>query len=448
MIKRSFVLVFTAFLAAGAVYAGGGKQASGSASLAGYNIIIGSDNRDWDANTWVPKSAYEEKLVAWRKQIQKDYNFTIKQQALGGQDGYSERLTASIMAGNPLAQIFYTFNETILPYYNQGLIYPLDTIPGVDFDATEPVNWNQDIRRFMTFPDGHTYGLTPGYGENRRNYGLVFNKRLLLEVGIDPESIYAMQRAGTWTWDALDEMLRKLTRDTDSDGKIDTWGMANGSLAFPYMASNGAGYISKDAKGNFIHTLNSPALLEAMARAQSLYSKGYVMQGGDGTMAFLNGFAAFRVAGEGDAEGMTTMKDDFGYVLFPRGPRATESTYRIVERDNIFVIPGIYSATEAEKIMRGFMLWMTPPPGTVSGEWKSEEYPKWRDAASVDDTIAAYRSGKYYMFQYERIIPGAHPGDFDQKIGDLSKTPAQIIEAVSQEWAAKIAEANRLLQKK
>jgi ABC-type glycerol-3-phosphate transport system substrate-binding protein len=444
MITKHFVLA-AVLIAAGTVlaYAGGGA-AAGRTQL-GDTIIIAHDYIEYDTNTYAPKSAYEEKVLAWRKQIQRENNVTIKQVNFG-MDSYTDNLLSSIMAGKPIAQVCYLYNESYPSYYNQGLLFPLDTIAGVDFNASTPVNWNQDIRRFWTFPDGHTYGFTPGYGEERRNIGLFFNKRILRDAGIDPESIYDMQKAGTWTWAALEEMLRKTTKDTDNDGKVDIYGLGNQNLASAHMAANGASYIDKDAKGNIISTLNSPALLEAMAQVQGLFNKGYIMRDGAANMAFKNGMTAFWAGYEGDLADLAGMKDDYGYALFPKGPRATD--YRVIERDSVYMIPGTYSAGDAEKIMRLYMLWIQAPPGAVPGEWKTQEYPKYQDARAVDETLAAFRSGKHFMFQYERIVPGMHPYDLEGKVGDLSKTPAQLLEAVSQDWSGKIAEVNRLLQKK
>jgi ABC-type glycerol-3-phosphate transport system substrate-binding protein len=51
---------------------------------------------------------------------------------------------------------------------------------------------------------------------------LFFNKRLFREAGLDPNLPYDMQKAGTWTWSAFIDVCKKLTRDTNNDGRMDT----------------------------------------------------------------------------------------------------------------------------------------------------------------------------------------------------------------------------------
>ena len=57
--------------------------------------------------------------------------------------------------------------------------------------------------------------------------GIYFNKRLLQEAGIDPESIYELQRNKEWTWDKFEELCQQVQKDTDNDGVIDQYAMTN-----------------------------------------------------------------------------------------------------------------------------------------------------------------------------------------------------------------------------
>lgn len=42
--------------------------------------------------------------------------------------------------------------------------------------------------------------------------GLYFNKRLLSEAGIEPQSIYDLQESGDWTWDKFEEICKQIAR--------------------------------------------------------------------------------------------------------------------------------------------------------------------------------------------------------------------------------------------
>ena len=77
-----------------------------------------------------------------------------------------------------------------------GCLYDLSSLDVFDFTQEK---WNKNSLELMTKGDAG-YGMLPIPSEPRD--GVWFNKRLLEEAGIDPESLYDMQRDGTWTWEA------------------------------------------------------------------------------------------------------------------------------------------------------------------------------------------------------------------------------------------------------
>jgi len=129
------------------------------------------------------------------------------------------------------------------------------------------------------------------------------------------------------------------------------------------------------------------------------------------------------------------MKDDWGMVLFPKGPRS--STYRVYTRDNLMVIPATYKPAEVEKIIWGVALWHTP----LDDNWKVGQYNYFRDSRAVDETMAYIFDPKMRMIKYYAYINGLERGDIAWNM--WGREPAQLIESVSQDWNAKIAEANK-----
>ena len=83
--------------------------------------------------------------------------------------------------------------------------------------------WNPVTNKFMTKADGKVYGVHVGKTEPRSC--LFFNKRVLEEAGIDWNTIYDMQADGTWTWEAWENIMAQVQRDTDNDGVIDIYGL-------------------------------------------------------------------------------------------------------------------------------------------------------------------------------------------------------------------------------
>ncbi len=105
--------------------------------------------------------------------------------------------------------------------------------------------------------DGKVYAL----GNNYQAMVLMWNKRLFAEAGLDP-------CRPPQTWDEFLDYAKKLTRDRDGDGRIDTWGFVpigkvdpGFQLRFtPALLSFGGTYLTPDYK---CAAINSPEAKEA-----------------------------------------------------------------------------------------------------------------------------------------------------------------------------------------
>jgi hypothetical protein len=157
--------------------------------------------------------------------------------------------------------------------------------------------------------------------------------------------------------------------------------------------------------------------------------------------AFHDGKAAMRVAGQYVSGDLQDMTDDWGFVLFPKGPRVTD--YKYSADENIYVIPSTVSPEDADKILYGLYLWLTPAPGNDAPDaWKAGQYNSYRDARAVDETIAMIRDPKYSLMAYNMLIPGLDTGNIAYNMWNEGADPAQIIESVSQNWNTTISKAN------
>jgi ABC-type glycerol-3-phosphate transport system substrate-binding protein len=261
-----------------------------------------------------------------------------------------------------------------------------------------------------------------------------------------------MQKNGTWTWAEFLNICKKLTRDINNDGKMDTYAMAadlSTEILDAIISSNGATYVDKDPQtGKFVNATNRPEFLEALQFAIRLKTEGVLKPRPDGSnwdwykSEFIDGRVAMRIdesyiANSASRE-LDRMKDDWGMVLFPKGPKSP--TYRVYSRDNLMVIPKTYSAAEVEKIIWAVALWYTPIP---NDDWKAGQYNYFRDPRAVDETLALVRDPKLAMIKYFTYINGLERGDIAWNMWYHEGEPAQLIESVSQEWNTKINEANR-----
>jgi ABC-type glycerol-3-phosphate transport system substrate-binding protein len=447
--RMGWMLLVLMALAAFPLWGGGGGQSG--AALKGMDITIGNWWADWDAATRKANSDAEERLIAYRTKIQKDYGFKIREKNISSWEQMAQIAATSTMTGKPAASVFVLQSNWAMMLYNQKLLYPVSDSKAIDLSAVKPVEWNQDVSKAFTF-DGKVYAFAVGYGTSQHANGVFFNKRLYEEAGLDPELPYDMQKAGTWTWNAFMDICKKLTRDINNDGIIDTYALTadlSTETLDAIVASNGANYVDKDASGKFVNASGRPEFLQALQYSLRLYNEGVLMPRPQDSNwdwykpMFQGGKVAMLVAQQYTAQELREMPDDWGFVLFPKGPNV--STYRYSSDENVFVIPSTYSPAEVDKILYAFQLWHTPIDDDPDA-WKDDQYSIYRDFRAVDETLAMIRDPKYGSMKYYVFIPGLERGDIAWNMWWDGVDPAQLVESVSQSWDALINDANGIIK--
>jgi len=448
MLKKTMIIALVALTLIAAFPVWGQNKAN----VKGMDIIIGNWWADYDVNTRKPQNENAEKILEQRKKLLKEYGVTIREKAITDWNGMQQKAVISTMSGKPDAQVFLLQPNWAMAMRARGLLAPLpNTIktPKAIGKGYMPVEFNQPTINSFTF-DGKPYAFSVGINLNNFQ-ALFFNKRLFREAGLDPNLPYNMQKAGTWTWDEFLKICKRLTRDINNDGKIDTYAMTRDlstEILDAIISSNGAQYVDKDPKtGKFVNATGRPEFLEALQFAIRLNNEGVLKPRPDNSnwdwykSEFIDGKVAMRIdesyIANSDSVELKRMKDDWGMVLFPRGPKST--TYRVYSRDNLMVIPATYKAADVEKILWAVALWYTP----VDDDWKSGQYDYFRDSRAVDETLALVRNPTISMIKYHTYINGLERGDIAWNMWYLDGEPAQLIESVSQDWNAKIAEANK-----
>lgn len=249
---------------------------------------------------------------------------------------------------------------------------------------------------------GQVYGVSTGATEPR---GCVyFNKRLLEEAGIDWNTIYDMQAAGTWTWDAFEKMCAQATRDLDNDGSIDVYGVSGSGDDMYVLAvfGNGGSFFDFDAEGKLQPTMNSEKTIEALKYFQGIQAKywKHTPEGANWDWykeAWKAGEFAFYVyqtyGGYNDNSEMAGMEDEWGCVAFPV-PNEGDN-YIHVASENTTLIPNVYTEEEIAKIAFIYDMWTNATPGYDDEfGWIGNKY-NYTDDRAVDETYAMLREGKH-----------------------------------------------------
>ncbi|MCQ2519313.1 MAG: extracellular solute-binding protein [Lachnospiraceae bacterium] len=344
--------------------------------LGGITVTI----RDWFTadnfeNPAEPKTDYEEAVNDYREWVQETYNFKIHTVTMGDWGTVNQDFVDYVSAGGDDETYVFTTHSgggTILSAMKSGLAYDLATIDCLDF--SDKMFTDNNCHALYTFGSS-IYAMHTGPAEPRT--GVYFNKKLLSEAGIDPESIYDMQANDTWTWEEFEKMLAQTTRDLDNDGTIDIWGLAvnEGVATSAAVFSNGGSYVTRDAEGKFVYNFESAETLEALEWILGVFQK-YDWNGPadeEGNAAswdyyqgqFKSGGAAFLVdqqycAAPGNLFADMETEDGLGFVMFPKGPKGSLIQ---TAQDNMYLIPACYDADKAWKAAFAYSMWNAYVPG-------------------------------------------------------------------------------------
>ncbi len=385
--------------------------------------------------------------------LMETYNCTIEQKQVGDWGSISQEMVNWIGAPDNSYRLY------ILP---PGFVGgPLTNNYLAKWDGLvnfEDEKWNDAAVDFMT-KGGSIYGVATGNSEPRQC--LFFNKRVLEDAGIDWNTIYDMQAEGTWTWEAFEEMLKKITKDTDNDGVNDVWGWTgfNSDLWLVSVFSNGGTFFDFDDEGKLVVTANCENTIEALNWAKEVWNT-YAWQGGEGAAwdffkdAFKAGNCGFYMyqlygglnsGNDSSKSELADMEDEWGVVAFPVGPKGT--TYVSVVSDNIVVIPNVYDEETTAKLAFIYDMYVNPTPG-VDNEfaWIGDKY-NWTDDRAVDETYAMLREAEHGKFNKSSYL-----GDDNSVFGNQlfwvinNDTPAALIEAAMPAWQSMLDTFNGVAQ--
>jgi len=418
--------------------------------LGGMEIMIG-DYRTLEKEFYYMIPEWNSLLWPYWTELEKKYNVRIREGLVTWSWDAGQEYISSIEKGTPIAQVMRLDYKSVAEPLEKGMFYDLATLDELDFSEEK---WNDSVREHMTVGDS-IYGMKIGVSES--GGGVIFNKRLFEEAGLDPELPYDLQASGEWTWSKFEELCKILTRDTDGDGQTDVYAtVSQGAATIQCLvASTGSGFVEKDENGRFYNNLESKEVTEALNFAVDLYKKGYEMpqpkdsqwdyfipafQGGKAAMQF-NELENCKPKGYyGDS-----MEDEIGFVMPPK-PDGTEN-YHSYLCDDIVVIPSCYDEETAADIAYAYNIYTEILIPEEGGEgWKDSYYVRFDDERAVEETLQYFADVTNTKQLRESLVYG---------LGDVmgpdllwlypfkEVAPEAQIKEISEKWEALLEEANR-----
>ncbi|MDR0494582.1 MAG: extracellular solute-binding protein [Treponema sp.] len=448
-IRFSFSLITLMLVASVCVWAGGGTDVTKSK-----DIVIGNYWEDWNAYT--KDAAGDDNtalLIEWRKQIQEENGVKVQEKMIADWGNMLPLITQYVMAGRPPAQALRVTPDWAMTLKRQNLLAPISdskmaNLKSTTNSAKKQLAYDQNIANLFTF-GGKQYAMAPiaGTGISGHETIIYFNKRLFREAGLDPDYLYDLQKSGNWTWNTFMEVCKKVTRDVNNNGFIDIYAFPSDhekQVLDAFVYGNNADYVVRDASGKFVNASGRPEFIEALSFIERLDNEGVLQRRPEGSpwnwyeTAFLDGKLAMVITTQNARWTWRFMKDDYGCVLPPKGPKATE--YRVADDDNVIVVPATYKGDQLDLIMKSVELWLTPAMD-IGLEGERQYY---RDSRSINETLAMLGDPKYKTFRTNMLIPGLETGDIAWVMWWMYGNPAQLVESVSQKWDSLISDANKI----
>ncbi len=191
-------------------------------------------------------------------------------------------------------------------------------------------NFSADLAPFMARDNIKISDFLPGTGDfflhGNKILGLPltavlrgngYNKRLFAEAGYQPPGNNA------WTWAAVTDMAKKLTRMNSATGQPEIYGLDSGGrvrplLLFPLAAQAGGLFFNRHVDPDKA-TLDSPASVTALRYYMNFYEQGYT----SARAKFVNGNAAYTMDGYPMAQGSLEKSlghNDVQFIPAAKGP--------------------------------------------------------------------------------------------------------------------------------
>ncbi len=297
-----------------------------SANLKGATITIYQVTDNFTPNAKTSKAdAARVNLIA---KLKKELNCKINVKTTTVANLRSS-VTSSAASGKALSHLVETSMYSSGYYIVSGLMTDLSKVSSVDF-SKDYMN-RLGIAEASKFGKG-TYAV-PTEGWERISV-VLYNKRILKEMGYADSYLYDLVKNGKWTLAAYNDLSKKAVKDLDGKPGLsndDQYGHtmigAESGMTTTLIANAGTSMIKRDASGKLVYNMEDTKILSTLTEFYGILTNGGHYVGVDAdksrTSFFNNGKCLFMWAPRTNMTSLTKMKDEYG--LLP-SPKLTESS--------------------------------------------------------------------------------------------------------------------------
>jgi multiple sugar transport system substrate-binding protein len=360
----------------------------------------------------------------------------IKSVSMGNYNALSQKIMAAVAAGKPPVMAQAYENWTVELIISKSIVPIQQFVDGPTGLSPESM---ADI--LPVFVENNKWGNAIwSFPFNKSVRALYYNKQLFAEAGLDPERPPA-------TWEEYYEAARRITRDTNGDGRPDIWGTAGQINAWTFgnmLLQNGGRFLDPETD---IVAFDGPEGVGALKFMKRLLadSVGFVASGFD----YQNDFQAGKVGMmEGSTVSIAFMEGKYAFTLGIAPIPSGKMKGMTIAGTNVVIFAE--SSREEQLGAWEFIKWFTDTEQTAKWaagtfyvpvrrsalatevlEEKFRAYPGLRetfaqlDYASFEPKIAGWYAGRRYLD--ERAIEAVLKGD--QEAGPALEKAAEAANA-------------------
>lgn len=288
----------------------------------------------WDEK---PKgeTAGEKARLEKMAQLEKDYNFKFEFINVPFEE-YMDKFTTTVLAGEPFADVvIMEYKRAIVPV-KAGQVLPISEFT----TAANDINNEQKLVMKLPSLGGGEYAFnSPGVSI----VGLHYNRDLFKRLGLpDLQELY---NNGEWTWDKFLDVAKQATRDTDNDGKNDTFGFSGwpADMARHFGAANGITFVDDATMQDMSTDPKMIETLELVNRVVNVENVNKVKTGNkmdwNEINTFKDGDVAMAIQYDWNIGDLTF---EVGVVPIPKGPSGDgQHTYASTALNGWFIPKGV-----------------------------------------------------------------------------------------------------------
>lgn len=263
--------------------------------------------------------AFNDAIYDRNIRVMDKYNVNIVENTSGSVD----LIMNDVTAGTGEIGFGYSLLESCMKLISGNYVKPVNEMPV--FDLSKPY-WDQGSQKTLTIGGKLFYGHCDISFDHYESMALLFyNGHLLADNGIT-ESPYELYTSGKWTLDAMYEMMQKVARDENGDGKMDVnndiFGWSGREFEYlPSLYSSNANLIKFDETQNtYVMNVTDEDVMAIGNKLNMIINDKNIASPGRDDQSrnlFKEGRVLFYSRLMGDFRNLRDKEDDYGIIAYP-----------------------------------------------------------------------------------------------------------------------------------